>query len=211
MCVFETKLLSSRVNQLWKLKNVKTQFKRVSVILCIDFCPGLATPEPNSNPLSLPTRSVLQTEEVLLYAEPFQLISWVLPLQPSNPDLQFHSTNYRVDNFQLKASASCITYILQVLPFSPSLQSPPNRSDKQGYPFNMRYAAFQVIQKVPFPKPFYDNSMIHSFSRKAPSRVSPILESNTSFSFHCLCRPASSRTRGKEQLTERKHWNSEDC
>lgn len=43
---------------------------------------------------------------------------------------------------------------------------------------------------------------------KPYSRVPPILESSISFSFHCLGRPASSRTRGKEQLTERKHWKT---
>lgn len=43
-CVFWN-LPSSQVNHLWKLNNVKIRFKRASVILCIDFCPGGALPE----------------------------------------------------------------------------------------------------------------------------------------------------------------------
>lgn len=190
------------MNQLWKLKNVSTQFKRASVILCINFCPAWALTELNSNPQSLPTRSSKShsctQNPSCLYLECCLSSLQILTLQ-------VHSTNYIVSNFQLKAPVSSIMYIPQVLPFLPSLQSPPNRSDKQASSFNMKYAAFQVIQKVPFPKPFYDDSMIHFSSIKVPSRVSPILESNISFCFHCPGRPASSRTRGYEQLTERKH------
>lgn len=147
--------------------------------------PLWALPELNSNPQSL--------KETLLYSEPFLLVSYLECCLSSLQilTLQVHLTNYRVGDFQLSAPASHIMYIHVHVSssFLLSLQSPPNRSDKQGYSFNTRYAAFQATQKVPCPKPFSDDSMIYSFSRKAPSRVSPLLESNTSFSFHCSLPP----------------------